>query len=925
MALSWNEIRSRALAFAREWESETREEAEAKTFWDQFFDVFGINRRRLAQFEVAVKKINGKHGYIDLLWPGMLLVEHKSRGKNLDSAYGQSMDYFQGLTDKELPRYVLVSDFAQFRLYDLDEKTDVAFTLAELPQQVHLLGFIAGYQKRVYRDQDPVNIAAAERLGKLHDYLEAQKYSGHPLEVFMVRVLFCLFAEDTGIFKRYQFEDYIKDHTAEDGSDVGSKLNELFIILDKADDARQTNLDDDLLAFPYVNGKLYEERIDPPYFDKKGREALLYCADFDWSKISPAIFGSLFQSVMNPVERRNLGAHYTSEKNIMKVISSLFLDELHAEFHKVKGSPKQLEQFHEKLARLKFLDPACGSGNFLIMAYRELRRLELEVLKVKFKFVDNRKAFLMNVDIKLISKLYVSQFYGIEIDEFAARVAEVALYLIDHQMNTELSVVFGEYFARLPLKESPHIVHGNALRIKWEDVVPPSELSYILGNPPFVGKHLMDKNQQADIKLVTSGIKGGGELDMVCGWFIKASEYIKETSIQVAFVSTNSISQGEQVGILWNKLLKGDISIKFAHRTFRWTNEAKGKAAVYVVIIGFARSGVLSGSEKNIYIYDNIKSEPISLPARNINPYLIDFDDLLILSRRKPISLVPALQYGNKPADGGHLILTNQEKKEFLIQDPSTKKYIREMVSAKEYLRGTKRWCLWLVDADPKEIRNIPLVLERVKAVKEFRLKSIKAATVKLAATPTLFAEIRQPKKPYVIIPRVTSEFRDYIPFSFLNPSVIVNDSCTCLPEGTLFHLGVMSSAMHMAWVKQVCGRLKGDFRYSNDIVYNNYPWPAQPTSAQVAKIESCAQAVLDARAAHPTATLADLYDPLTMPPDLLKAHHKLDEAVDRAYRPQPFANELGRLQYLFELYRQYTQPLLKDEKPKKARRKTVK
>lgn len=919
MALSWHEMKSRALAFANEWKEETREDAEAKTFWDQFFHIFGISRRRVASFEVAIKKLNGKHGYIDLLWPGTLLVEHKSRGKDLDSAYTQGLDYFHGLTDKELPRYVLVSDFANFRLYDLDEKADVAFTLAELPSQVHSLGFIAGYQKREYKDQDPVNIEAAERLGRLHDYLEAQKYRGHPLEVFMVRVLFCLFAEDTGIFNRYQFEDYLRNHTAEDGSDVGSKLNELFIVLDKPDEARQTNLDDDLRAFPYVNGKLYQERIDPPYFDKKGREALLYCADFDWSKISPAIFGSLFQSVMNPVERRTLGAHYTSEKNIMKVISSLFLDELQAEFAKVKNNARQLDQFHARLAQLKFLDPACGSGNFLIMAYRELRRLELEVLKIKFRFVDENRSLQRVLDVAELSRLSIGNFYGIEIDEFAAKVAEVALYLIDHQMNTELSHAFGQYFARLPLTHSPHIVHGNALRLKWEDVVPCTELSYILGNPPFVGSKLMNAQQRAELAEITSNIHGAGILDYVCGWYIKAARYMQGTGIACAFVSTNSITQGEQVAVLWNEMLHTyQVNIHFAHRTFKWSNEAKGKAAVYVVIIGF---GLRQAPNKTIYDYEIPTAESTKVYAQNINPYLVDAPIVVVGKRDEPLCKVPSMGIGNKPIDDGNYLFTNEEKIEFASKEPLSKKYFHKWIGSDEFINNLDRWCLWLGDCPPEELKKMPLAMARIEAVKKFRLKSISPGTQKIAKTPTRFHVENMPKKTYLVVPETSSEKREYIPIGFIKPTVLASNAIKIIPNATLYHFGVLTSAMHMAWVRQVCGRLESRYRYSKDIVYNNYPWPEKPTPAQVAKVEACAQAVLDARAAHPNATLADLYDPDTMPPNLLKAHQQLDKAVDQCYRPQHFANELARLQYLFELYRQYTQPLLKDDKPAKRKK----
>lgn len=552
MNLSWNEIRSRAVAFSHEWATAASESADKQTFWNEFFKVFGQERRKVASFENAVRKVRGTVGRIDLFWPKVLIVEHKSRGEDLTRAYNQALDYFDAIDHDELPRYVLVSDFERFRLHDLDENKQVEFPLKELPNNIQRLGFIAGFSHRVFKDQDPVNNLAAERLGRLHDYLEKQNYRGRQLEIFMVRVLFCLFAEDTGIFNRDQFLDYLSNHTAPDGGDLGARLNELFSTLDKAEADRQLNLDPDLAAFPYVNGRLFEQRIDPPTFDREGREALLYCAAFDWSKISPAIFGSLFQSVMNPAERRNLGAHYTSEKNILKVITSLFLDELQAEFERVRHNARQLDQFHLKLASLTFLDPACGSGNFLIIAYRELRRLEIEVLKQKFRHVDGERSLQRVLDVAQLTRLSVEQFYGIELDEFAARVAEVALWMIDHQMNNELGETFGSYFRRLPLRQSPHIVQGNALRLDWASVVPPERLSYILGNPPFVGHQWRNKEQMIDMQLVFGNEGRYGRLDYVAAWYKIASKYVTKSvrPIEVAFVSTSSISQGEQVSIL---------------------------------------------------------------------------------------------------------------------------------------------------------------------------------------------------------------------------------------------------------------------------------------------------------------------------------------------------------------------------------------
>lgn len=919
MNLSWNEIRSRAIAFSHEWASSASESADKQTFWNAFFDVFGLKRSRVATFEAAVRKRKGTVGKIDLYWPGKLIVEHKSRGEDLARAHEQALDYFEGLTESELPRYVLVSDFARLRLYDLELGTEAEFPLSELPAHIQRFGFIAGFETRVFKDQDPVNNLAAERLGRLHDYLEKQRYTGHQLEVFMVRVLFCLFAEDTGIYNRFQFEEYLTNHTAPDGGDLGARLNELFSTLDRADDARQLNLDPDLAAFPYVNGSLFAERIDPPTFNREGRDTVLFCAAFDWSKISPAIFGSLFQSVMNPAERRAQGAHYTSEKNILKVITSLFLDDLQAEFERVKNSSKQLDQFHARLASLTFLDPACGSGNFLIIAYRELRRLEIEVLKQKFRHVDGERSLQRVLDVQQLTRLSVEQFYGIELDEFAARVAEVALWMIDHQMNNELGETFGSYFRRLPLRQSPHITCGNALRVDWAALVPPDRLSFILGNPPFVGYQWQTEEQKNDLIEITEGMQLANSFDYVTGWLLKAAALIKNTKIECAFVSTNSIVQGEQVGPLWNELInKHKVKINFAHKTFSWTNEAKGKAAVHCIIVGFANFNKI---DKFIFDYDDIKGEPSKLKVSTINPYLVEATDVFLVSRRTPISKIPNIQLGSMPKDGGNLIVLEEEIREFDVDGPDIKKWIKLYMGAREFINNEIRYCLWLVGLEPSELKKYPAILRRVEKVNKFRSESKASSTRDFAKYSTLFKQINQPKTDYVLVPRVSSESRPYIPIGYLAKEIIVSDSCYSIEGTSLYHFGHLTSAMHMAWVRYVCGRLKSDYRYSKDVVYNNYPWPQAPTAAQVAKVEACAQAVLDARGAHPTATLADLYDPLAMPPDLRAAHTALDRAVDACYRKEKFGTELERIQFLFELYRQYTAPLLPAETPVKVKR----
>lgn len=961
MALSWNEIKDRALHFSKEWEGTTNEDADAKPFLVEFFNIFGVSSKRVSSFEYRVKRLDSSDGYIDLLWKGVILIEMKSWKKSLEKAYNQAIDYFPGLKEHELPKYILVCDFETFRLYNLEDNSIVEFKLNELVNNVQHFGFISGYQKKVYKEQDPANIKAAELMGKLHDRLEEIGYSGHPLEVYLVRILFCLFADDTNIFQKQQFQDFIEQRTNEDGSDLASKLQELFQVLNTHEEKRFKNIDEQLAAFPYVNGKLFEENLPVASFDSKMRQALLNCCYIDWSNISPAIFGSMFQSVMNPKERRNLGAHYTSETNILKLIKPLFLDELWEEFESLKNNKSRLIDFHLKLSRLTFLDPACGCGNFLVITYRELRLLELEVLR------SLNKSGQMETDINHLVWLDVDMMHGIEYEEFPARIAEVAMWLIDHQMNMLVSAEFGHYLIRLPLKKAAKIVHGNALQIDWNDLLSKksvnitsdntvvtlkepyfeytsvniktrnltiidnrhpepdnvnirSKYDYILGNPPFVGKSNQSPEQKRDMDKLFGGFKGAGVLDYVTAWYVKAAQLIQNTNTKAAFVSTNSITQGEQVGVLWNILFNYfKIKIHFAHRTFKWRNEAKGNAAVYVVIIGFANFDI---PEKKIYDYESVKDEPQERFVKNINPYLIEGKEVLLLSRSTSLCRVNNLVAGNKPVDGGFLLFSDDEKNEFIIKEPQSAKYFKHLISAKEYLNKENRWCLWLQDCPPDELKNMPMTIQRIKSVKEFRNESNKRATREAAAFPSLFVERRLSKSNFVFIPLTSSENRKYIPLDFFTKDFIINNSASMLPEATLFEFGVLSSIMHMIWVKSVCGRLEGRFRYSNEIVYNNYPWPENPTDKQVKAIEEKAQKVLDVRKEFPNSSLADLYDPLTMPPALVKAHNELDKAVDLAYRPQPFTSEANRMVYLFELYEKYTANLFTEEKPKRRKKK---
>jgi type I restriction-modification system DNA methylase subunit len=915
MALSWNEIKERAVAFSKEWAGTYNEEADAKPFLEAFFNVFGITRKRVALFEHKVKKLNDASGYIDLFWKGVIVVEMKSLGKDLDKAFTQAKDYIHGIKEHEVPKYVLVSDFDRFRLFDTEENKTYEFKLSELVKNVEYFGFIAGYQKHIYKEQDPVNIKAAALMGKLHDRLKEIGYDGHPLEVYLVRLLFCLFAEDTTIFEKQQFQDYIEQRTHEDGHDLAPKLQELFQTLNTPEDKRYKNLDEQLKAFRYVNGKLFEEILPSASFDAKMRQSLLECCYLDWSKISPAIFGSMFQSVMNPTERRNLGAHYTSEKNILKLIKPLFLDDLWKEFEAAKSSRGNLIEFHKKLSNLKFLDPACGCGNFLVITYRELRLLEIEILRAMNKggtgFLDVREIIWLDVDM----------MYGIEYEEFPARIAEVAMWLMDHQMNMAISSEFGQYFARLPLKKAATIVHGNALRIDWEGIVSKESLQYIIGNPPFIGHQWRNQEQMADMYAVFKDSTRAGRLDYVAAWYLKAAKYIQQTKIKVAFVSTNSIAQGEQTSILWKDLFNVyHLKIHFAHRTFSWRNEAKGNAAVHVVIIGF---GNFDTSNKILYEYDDIRKEPHAIKVKNINGYLAEGKEIFIVSRGKPIHTFPEMFKGSQPTDGGNLILTEDEKKTLINREPLANDWIKPFIGGQELMNGINRYCLWLKHCPPEVLNKMPLVKLRLEEVRKARLLSSTDSVKLYSKYPSLFTQDRQPVTDYLAMPRVSSENRFYIPMAFLSPSIIAHEKLIIIPNATLYLFGILMSNMHMAWTRTVCGRLKSDYSYS-PAVYNNFPFPIEPSVKNKEAVEKMAQQVLDIRVNYPTSSLANLYSPLTMPPALTKAHQELDKAVDLAYRPQPFISEAKRMEFLFELYEKYTSDLFTKEKVKKVSKKKL-
>ena len=916
MRLSWNEVRVRSAAFAEDWKDAAYEKGETQSFYNAFFRVFGVRRRSVARYEAHVAKLDNRSGYIDLFWPGVLIVEQKSAGRDLKAAYEQAGDYFDALPERERPRYILVSDFQTFELHDLDEREVAVFPLAELPAHVESFGFILGVQRRTFRDQDPANIEAAELVGRLHDMLAAAGYRGHDLERFLVRTVFCLFADDTGIFEpRDIFFEFVDTRTGEDGADLGPLLSQLFQVLDTPEADRSAALDEDLARFPYVNGALFDGPLRIPSFDAAMRGALLDACRFDWSNISPAIFGALFQSVMDPQERRAQGAHYTTEKNILKVIGPLFLDGLRAEFERLKarGDSRRrpdLLAFQQRLGRLKFLDPACGCGNFLIIAYRELRTLETEVLKEAYS--DGQFALG-----DLLSVVDVDRFHGIEIGEFPARIAETALWMMDHIMNNRLSLEFGRAYARIPLKAAPHILHGDALEADWAELLPPEECDYVLGNPPFGGAKFQSPEQRAQVRRIAALGKSGGTLDYVAAWFLKAGDYARAGRARIGFVATNSITQGEQVAQLWPILFdRCGLEIAFAHRTFAWGSDARGKAHVHVVILGLDRRKD-APAEKRLFAYPDLNGEPEESRHGALSPYLFDAGGLAdahltVREESRSINGMRKLVIGSKPIDGGLYIFNAEERAEFLEAEPEAGEFMRPFVGAREYLQGGMRWILALHDAPPDILARLPLVRERIAAVRAYRGMSKSAPTRKLAETPTLYHVNVVPTAPFLVIPEVSSERREYAPIGWLEPPVVPSNLVRLLEDATLGDFALLTSAMHMAWMRHVGGRLKSDYRYSIGLVYNTFPTPPGFASgkANLSKLEPLARAVLDARAAHPDATLADLYDPDLMPPTLRRAHARLDRAVDRLYRSTPFASERERVEHLFALYEKMRAPL---------------
>lgn len=900
---AWNQIRADATQFAARWVDETDENAGAQAFWTEFLAIFGIDRKRVATFEArAQRTTTGGRGRIDLFWPGVLAVEHKSAGKDLDAAEQQCLDYLDGMDDSQFPGWVITSDFARIRIRDLGgDNIPYEFPLTDLPKEIDRFGFIAGYSNRKLSKEreHEVDIAAAKLMGSLYEQIADTGFNDHEVSVFLVRLLFLLFGDDTGLWERGLFLEFIETRTAADGSDLGPQLTALFQTLDKPVDQRSSSLDDLLARFPYVNGGLFADRFDIPSFNKPIRDTLVAACHIDWAAIIPAIFGSLFQAIKSKEDRRALGEHYTSERNILKVIRPLFLDDLREKYEKAYHDVRLLERLRSRIGEMTFLDPACGCGNFLVIAYREMRLLELDIIR---RLRDLTGHDQLSLDPTLGLKVSPAQFYGIEFEEWPARIAEVAMFLVDHQMNLALAREFGQAPDRLPISTTATIVNANALTTPWDEVVPAMDMNTrIMGNPPFLGSLMLSPEQKADALHVWGDNKRLGTMDYVTNWFVLASRLSARYGCEVGFVSTNSITQGEQVAALWAELNKSLVSIPFAHQTFAWSNEAAGQAAVHVVIVGLTSRKPKSA---RLFTYDDIKGQEAEREVVSINPYLIPGQMVVVGTRTTPLNEGQTqMRFGSMPRDGGHLSkISPQEADEIRRTDPVAARYLHRLIGAEELLNGKERWCLWLLDAEPTDLRTSPVLRERLAAVREMREGSKAASTRKFAATPGLFAQLAQPTTRYLAVPGVSSENRRIVPMAMFEPDVIASNALLTISDADLLTFGLLQSVAFNDWNRAVSGRLKSDTRISAEITYHNFPYPLEVEKHRPA-IEAAAQAVLDAREAHPGATLADLYDPLATPKDLLDAHRALDRAVLTAYRLPADADSTQILSKLFDRY----------------------
>jgi hypothetical protein len=916
-------MRENALQFMERWKNESYEKGEAQTFWNEFFEIFGVDRKFLAEFEKPIQKLSGNIGFIDLFWEGKLLIEHKSLGKDLSKAKDQAMSYFETLQEEEQPRYLLVCDFQRFELTDLKNDTEWRFELSELADNLNLFSFIAVDDEVIYDERTKLNLEAGHLMRDFRDHLLHSGYNGKDTEIFLTRQLFLLFADNIEV-KEWEKNLFLKwFDEVKDPRYIGGEITKLFQILDSPKESRSKDLDELTKQFPYINGNIFKERLPISFFDWKMREKFMEILRFDWSQINPVIFGTIFQDNIDTADRREHGNHFTEEENILKVINPLFLEKYRNRFEKSRKSSKKLRELHRELANLKFLDPACGSGNFLIITYRELKRLEIEMIKE---------------DSSIYPAISIEQFYGFELLELPSKITEVAMLLVDYQMSKEYqNTLFSDPDLNIPIKKSANIFHINSLKEDWGEVLNGQKVDYIIGNPPFYGSKLQTKEQKSELLKVFDNLKGVGNLDYITAWFIKSADYIEQNpQTETAFVSTNSIVQGEQVAILWHEIIANmGLTINFAHQTFIWSNRAKETAKVHCVVVGFGKE---EWREKQIFEYPVekvfskrfnrlVKREgtPVKKVVKEISPYLIEGKSAFILNRNKHIQKDSLeMVIGNKPIDGGNFIFSEDEKKQFLEAEPEAEKFFREFFGAKEFLRNEKRYVLWLGEISSKELEAIPKVLERVQNVKKLRLESKSKPTQKLAETPTRFHIETIPNSRYLAIPKTSSENRRYIPIGFLEPDILVSDSMFSLSDATLYQFGVLTSSMHMAFMRYTAGRLESRYRYSIGIVYNNFPFPVKKvTKLQRENIEKLSQQILDIREEHSDSSLAKLYSPETMPEELLKAHLELDKAVDRLYtdRGRHFRSDTERVQKLFEIHRELSKDLLSDEvKPKKRK-----
>jgi len=898
---SWNEIRQRARAFIPRWRDATSEQGQAQTFWVEFLGIFGVDLPRVALFEQHVKRTStGKDGRIDLYWPGTLVVEHKSAGKSLEDAEQQALDYLDDLDTPNLPQVVITSDFQHLRLLDMTRPNAQAVTieLEDLEKEIDRFGFIAGYgTKHLGLEQEQsANIEAAKLMGRLYEALAGDGYDDHHTSVLLTRLLLLMFGDDTGLWQKNLFIELIETRTAVDGSDVGAQLAALFQVLDTPLTRRSSAIDEIMARFPYVNGRLFKEVVPIPFFNKEMRQVLIETAAFDWSQISPAIFGSLFQAVKDREARRALGEHYTSEANILKAIGPLFLDELHERLAAADSLTK-LTSLRKRLSELRVFDPACGCGNFLVITYRELRRLEQTILR-RMRVLSGNQQLALDVTLDLAVSL--DQFHGIELEEWPAQIAETAMFLVDQQENVLLAKEFGDAPDRLPITTSANIVVGNALRLSWQDVLTPSGNVIIVGNPPFSGRAVRSVDQRADAKHVW-GKQYNVNLDYVTCWYLLAVRYFADLPGRWAFVSTNSVCQGEPVARLWRPILDAGWRCRFAHRSFRWDSEAPGRAAVHVSIVGFDRAK--TSPRPVLWRYpEGGAGAPERDEVLRVNPYLVEGPNVLVTGQRTQLNpqLPPAL-FGSMPNDDGNLIVEPGDHAQ-VMADPIAAKYLRPFVGARELLKGTQRWCLWLTDLNAGDLAKSALLKERVAAVREVRLKSRNPDTVEAAATPHLFWHIAQPATPYLCIPSVVSGHRRYATAAYFDEDIIASNLNYVAADPDRFAFGAVSSSMFMTWMKTIGGRLKSDLRFSGTFTYNTFPLPTVSDKQRTA-ITTAATEIIDVRASHVGASLADLYNPLAMPADLIKAHGALDRVIDRVFTSGTVKTAQDRQRILFRAY----------------------